>query len=262
MAEKIKKEIKTIVILGMHRSGTSMVAGVLDILGVNMGKELEEANKWNPVGYFENKKFMAINKEITDEEDGLIINIPTLEKILLKKEKFIQKIKNIIKQEETNFWGWKDPRTSLTIDLFLPFLKNPHFIVCFRNPLEVAKSLRKRDGFSILEGLRLTMEYNKRIINFLDKHKELKCLYLSYEQIINNKQKELNKITAFLGINLNKKLNARVLKFILSKKSQKFKAAKHITKFYIKKLIKYPHRIPRFIYKKIVAYGIKKKNKI
>ncbi|MCD6476962.1 MAG: sulfotransferase, partial [Candidatus Aenigmarchaeota archaeon] len=48
-----KSKIKTIIVLGMHRSGTSMTAGVLHRLGVNMGKNLMKGNWANPLGYFE-----------------------------------------------------------------------------------------------------------------------------------------------------------------------------------------------------------------
>ena len=46
-------------------------------------------------------------------------------------------------------WGWKDPRTIATIDLYLPYLTEPKFICCYRNPTEVAESLHRRDGFPV-----------------------------------------------------------------------------------------------------------------
>ena len=46
---------QTVVILGMHRSGTSLTAGILHLLGVNMGDRLLPADKFNAQGYFENQ---------------------------------------------------------------------------------------------------------------------------------------------------------------------------------------------------------------
>ena len=46
---------KCLVVLGMHRSGTSAFAGVLELLGVNLGSKMLETQPDNPTGFFENK---------------------------------------------------------------------------------------------------------------------------------------------------------------------------------------------------------------
>jgi len=55
---------KCIIVLGMHRSGTSAFTGVLNILGVELGSNLMEPTKENPRGYFEKRAVMEINDEI------------------------------------------------------------------------------------------------------------------------------------------------------------------------------------------------------
>lgn len=64
-------------------------------------------------------------------------------------------------------WGFKDPRTVLTIDLYLPHLPNPQFITCYRGPMEIAKSLNKRDGMSIEKGMNISKIYNERLSEFI-----------------------------------------------------------------------------------------------
>ena len=44
-----------IIVLGMHRSGTSMLTGLLDQININLGDDLMESTKYNFKGYFENK---------------------------------------------------------------------------------------------------------------------------------------------------------------------------------------------------------------
>ena len=58
-----------IVIIGMHRSGTSMIAGVLAELGYHVGYEDELIGKGeeNPMGFFERKDFRNINDKILHE---------------------------------------------------------------------------------------------------------------------------------------------------------------------------------------------------
>ena len=53
---------KTIIVLCMHRSGSSVVAGILSFLGVNMGEDLLPPTEHNPKGYYENPAFTYLNK--------------------------------------------------------------------------------------------------------------------------------------------------------------------------------------------------------
>ena len=145
--------MKAFVILGMHRSATSLVAGGLNKFGVNMGSNFIKSDRGNPMGYWENKKFRILNGEILHRAGGSWDNPPPRDKILALKNEFAPRIKDLIKESELPLWGWKDPRTILTIELYLPYLKNPHFICCFRDPMEVAKSLQRRNKFPLEKGL-------------------------------------------------------------------------------------------------------------
>jgi hypothetical protein len=60
-------------------------------------------------------------------------------------------------------WGWKDPRTSLTAAFWRDVLPGLRFVVCVRNPLEVAASLRARGYTSQRFGLRLWEEYHRAL---------------------------------------------------------------------------------------------------
>src|SRR6266446_6985151 len=55
---------KAIVVLGMHRSGTSALCGALDVLGVNFGKHLMTANEANTKGYWEHPEIVALHDEL------------------------------------------------------------------------------------------------------------------------------------------------------------------------------------------------------
>jgi hypothetical protein len=78
-------------------------------------------------------------------------------------------LNNEVHMGERLLTGFKDPRTCLTIDVWLPFLENPHFIVCYRSPADVARSFNNRDGVNLPFALALTNEYNTRISNFMTK---------------------------------------------------------------------------------------------
>jgi len=162
--------MKTFVILGMHRSATSLVAKGLNTI-VHLGDEenMLPSAPDNPEGFYENTRFLELNDEILHKAGGNWLEPPAEEKIIEQMPFFRSRIETLIKEESAghSIWGWKDPRTSLTIRLFHPYLTNPHYIACFRTPEDVAKSLKTRNGYSLFKGINCTLEYNHRIIKFL-----------------------------------------------------------------------------------------------
>lgn len=160
--------MKTFVVLGMHRSATSLVSKGLSN-EINMGASFQPMED-NPKGHLENWNIVAVNDEILSLAGGSWDNPPSHKSIMKVKgskvELDINYICNKFNMSGDN-WGFKDPRTCLTIDLWLPYLINPHFVCVYRDPMQVAESLKARNGFTIEKGLRLAKEYNKRIAQFL-----------------------------------------------------------------------------------------------
>ena len=169
------ENIKTIIVLGMHRSSTSMVARALhEKKEVCMGNNLLLGLPDNPKGHYEDKEFLHLNIDILNAAGGSWDNVPPHKKILEVAPKFENKIKKVIKKASIfakksgyQSWGFKDPRTVLTIDLYMPYLTNPQFIICYRKPKEIAKSLNKRNKMPIANGIKLTNTYNNRLNNFI-----------------------------------------------------------------------------------------------
>lgn len=152
---------KTFVILGCHRSASSLVAKALHEAGVHMGDDLLSGLPDNPEGHFEDMDFLKKNVEILDgniwnDVERELQDIDTSELIESKNNKAL--------------WGWKDPRTTLTIDKYYDHLDDPIIVGLFRKPALVAKSMAKRGDISEEEALALAKAYNRKIIDFLSKH--------------------------------------------------------------------------------------------
>lgn len=140
-----------------------------------MGESLLSADWSNPKGHYEDVCFLELNKSILKDAKGSWRNPPSEKEILKLKAKYEPRIIDLIKTSEQNAknagfksWGFKDPRTCLTLPLFVEHLTNPNFVVIYRNPKEIAESLNKRNSMSIPEGLKLCEEYNKRINKYLN----------------------------------------------------------------------------------------------
>lgn len=208
-----KQSSKTVIVLGMHRSGTSMTSAILNELGVNMGKSLS-----NPIGHFEDLEFLYLNIEILKAAGGDCVNVPKAESILNQKYKFKEKIKLLTNKPNLHIWGWKYPRTSLTAALYLPYVNNPYFVVCYRKADEIAISLKKRDNFNIEHAKKLKEIYDKRIEEFFRNNIVLNRLNLYYNAALYNPAKYIDKIIRFLELEISKDHRNRAINLILSKK--------------------------------------------
>lgn len=143
------EETMTVCIGGMHRSGTSMVARLLQECGLYLGpgRDLLPATPDNADGYMENKKFVGINDEILVKLGGWWGNPPTLSAEWLEGEEsrdISVKALALVQEFELRApWGWKDPRNSITLPFWVRLCPDVRVVVCLRHPLEVARSLRR-----------------------------------------------------------------------------------------------------------------------
>ena len=119
--------MRSIIVTGYARSGTSYVASVLNHLGVNMGSKWRPADEANEAGYFENQELVIANQ------------------MVLEKNK-TPDFKKIVKRHQTELWGAKDPRFLYTMKYWKKYLDNPIIIIVLRNPVSIAKSVCFRDN--------------------------------------------------------------------------------------------------------------------
>ena len=156
-----------VAIAGMHRAGTSMVARVLRICGLDLGDERHFAPSApdNTEGYWEDLRFVSMNDRILDAFGGAWDVAPVLSDGWVRDPRLhaIRREAEALAATRTEPWGWKDPRTSLTAAFWRDVLPGLRFVVCVRNPLEVAASLRARGYTSQRFGLRLWEEYHRAL---------------------------------------------------------------------------------------------------
>lgn len=138
----------TAIILGMHRSGTSLVASMLQAMGIHMGDELLGPSLANPGGHFEDVDFYHANRAMIDAAGGAWDVPPKRETLDAVGRQFEQDRQALVdrKNRAHAFWGWKDPRTTLTAHLWHPHLTAPRYIVVRRDRADVIASLENRDG--------------------------------------------------------------------------------------------------------------------
>src|SRR5438552_11963192 len=124
---------------------------------------------------------------------------------------YIMKARLLIERfDSASFWGWKDPRNSLTLPFWQDVLPGLKTIVMVRNPLEVAHSMRERNGTSYSLALRLWEIYNRRLIETAN---EKQRVVTRYDAFFEDTESELRKILQFAGLKDTELRNAAGLVF-------------------------------------------------
>jgi hypothetical protein len=163
-----------VLVIGMHRSGTSALASMLEALGLDAGdaQQLLAADDHNPQGYFEQDAVVALNDEVFDYLGGAWDCPPVFTSGWAARadlEPFVERLRTLLADlyGGTNY-VLKDPRVSLLLPLWRQALPDQSSIlVMVRDPMEVALSLHKRDAIPVLSGLALWCHYNRSLLRDL-----------------------------------------------------------------------------------------------
>ena len=191
-------------VLGMHRSGTSVLTRLLNMMGAYFAPEgvSTRANVENPKGFWERRDIRNLNDELLsssgyDWDKVANFSLDNLSKADVEKyQKEISKI--ILELDAHRPWVVKEPRLCLLFQLWKNLLEIPVCIHVYRNPLEVAKSLEVRNRIPLIAGLGLWEIYN---IHALSATTGLPRLLISYSDIIENPKAVVYKLCEDLEYN-------------------------------------------------------------
>ena len=195
----------TYIVLGMHRSGTSAVAGMLDALGVRMGPKQARGDwigrHWsNPMGHFENPDIVWLNGKILDYDGTGVHESPQWDAIPQRARTLEPDIDRTLRATEGELWGWKDPWSVLTVEEFLPKVHDPRFIFVLRDPGQVAQSLLRRDGTGPDESQRITARFAREMSGISARHPEIPRLELQFQDVMHDPSGTIDRLVAFADL--------------------------------------------------------------
>ena len=187
----------------MHRTGTSMVARLLNLCGVWLGPahDLVPPAPDNPEGFWENVHLVGLNEILLAAFGGAWDSPPPmpadwqhrpdLDELVLAASELVDRL------AASGAWGWKDPRNALTLAFWQRVVPGMRVVICLRNPLEVARSLAERDGMSLAAGFRLWETYYTRLLDDAPPGRSLVTDYAAYFE---NPARELRRVLVFIGV--------------------------------------------------------------
>lgn len=186
-----------LLVLGMHRSGTSALAGALSLLGATPPRTMLPSNDFNERGYWESAPLVQLNDRFLHSigsawDDIRDISLDSVSETVVDSYRDSAHRALVAEYGEAPTIIVKDPRASRIAPLILEALKSASFaplsFVIFRNPLEVALSLKRRDGFTLQHSLLLWLRHN------LDAELHTRGAarsVLSYEELLKDSQRVL-----------------------------------------------------------------------
>lgn len=159
-----------LVVLGMHRSGTSALAGLLHELGLEMGSSLMSGRAdENEKGFWEHEKIVSIHDRLLAHFGSSWSDTGPLPQDWHLRDFSRECQDEICEVLEGDFgsqplWALKDPRMCRLMPLWMPLFERfdiePLFLCIVRNPLEVAASLQRRDHMTSDHALLLWLQHN------------------------------------------------------------------------------------------------------
>jgi hypothetical protein len=160
-----KPEISSqvIALLGMHRSGTSCLAGSLQLKGLFLG-EVHEWNEHNRKGNRENETIATLNEDVLVYNGGSWHQPPATMKWQRKHSKRRDEIVREFAATGQQCWGFKDTRVTFTLPFWQDVAPQMQMVGTFRHPLLVAQSLNKRDNMPVDYALDVWCAYNRRML--------------------------------------------------------------------------------------------------
>ena len=193
---------RLICVTGMHRSGTSMVARIVNLLGVHLGdpSDLVQPAADNRAGLWEHREIVGLNDEVLAALGGSAAAPPALptgwerssalDPLREHATEVIQRL-----SEGYALAGWKDSRTSLTLPFWRTVAPIDATVLVLRHPVEVIRSLIARNSISEGEGARLYVRYNLAAL-----HNDPGCAVVIFEELFNDADATVERLTRELSL--------------------------------------------------------------
>lgn len=161
------QKAEVVIILGMHRSGTSCLAGSLQASGLFLGSVNTKAPH-NRKGNREHLSVMQLNDQVLGNTGHVWHDPPAADAHWTTADR--RERDSIVKELSGHApWGFKDPRTLFTLRGWLEVLPDAKLVGTLRHPLKVATSLASRGGVLHIppdRGIALWRRYNERLLAF------------------------------------------------------------------------------------------------
>ena len=199
---------RVILVVGMHRSGTSLATRALQALGVALGDNLAiEPAPDNAKGHWEDRDLIELNKQVlaalalqwdlVGANDAALMDAPSLQPLVEQAQALLR-----AKAAKHPVWAFKDPRTARLWPFWRRVLLageqfHTSFVWALRHPSAVAQSLARRDGFDSLKSHLLWLNHN---LNLFEDVIANSHVLIDYDRMLEQPRREIRRIAGALAL--------------------------------------------------------------
>lgn len=197
---------RAVVVLGMHRSGTSAIARVISLLGATLPKRLMAPSAANPRGYFESERLFELHEEIMRSAGTSWFELAPFPADWINSaigEGWVDRLAEALTAEfeDSPLFVLKDPRMSRLLPVWLRVFDRldiePNFVLAVRNPLEVAASLKEAEGIDESKGMLLWLQYF--LAAEFRTRREVRC-FVGYDDLLSDWRAVADHMTSSLQL--------------------------------------------------------------
>lgn len=190
-------QLSAVLVVGMHRSGTSLLSKRLAIHGYRFGENLIGAADDNPNGFFEDRDLVALHDHLLGGEVGWkCVAPPDLSKPDVS-ERAQRWLDDFVRKNGTRI-GFKDPRVCRFLPIWQALLEKIRILFVIRNPAAVADSLLKRNGMDGVHAAALWVVYNYEALKAIRDYAS-SCLVVDYDRYVDDTEAVDANINAYIG---------------------------------------------------------------
>ncbi|MFI8746535.1 glycoside hydrolase family 99-like domain-containing protein [Pseudomonas sp. NPDC077186] len=200
---------KVIVVVGMHRSGTSVITRALEVLGVELGDNLmPAAENNNEKGFFEDLDVHGFNTRLLEALGTSWDRLADIDPALMLAPAMAawhEEALTILREKlpSSGLFAFKDPQTCLLLPFWQRVLADlpiePYYLICLRNPLSVAASLHERDGIAPLRSQLLWAQYQLAALRYSEGRPRL---LVDYDAMMDRPTQQLARIALAFELTL------------------------------------------------------------
>lgn len=200
---------KLVVVLGMHRSGTSAITRGLQVLSVSLGDRLLGAAADNVKGFWEDRDILHFNEKLlaSIDRNWCSVTSPTPGQVAAwRHEGLVGEAAKLLRGKMAGVpcFGIKDPRLALLLPfwqlVFADLDLDVRYLVAFRHPASVARSLAQRNGISLDHGHLLWLGH---VMGSLTTTLPTGCLVVGYGRVLQAPEAELQRMASFLDLEID-----------------------------------------------------------
>ena len=191
-----------VVILGMHRSGTSLITRLVSLLGLAVCRhdDLLVGLAGNPRGHWESKSLLHFNNRLLGELGGTWFCPPLLgpEEVSLMLHRHASRALAVLHDAHPERpWVWKDPRTCVLLPFWSAVLEQrAAYVLVVRHPFEVSDSLARRNGYTPRLSLALWERYTRQAMLGAAGRPLMVC---TYDEVLADPAAWCERLVAFLS---------------------------------------------------------------